>query len=265
MKLKGLKNVELGLGVVTLTVVVVSLQLLMMYNSTLRLGWSFWLSVFLGLVLVLTSVVMYAAYQHLRDRYELEWRAAREMEGERNKLLDEKAAREEAARKATHDAAERERVKGSVIKELHGDGEEALTESYFQIASREWELVQGMMYQRVGREDRFALRDTYAYASISKPIESFALGESLTGQTIANGESLYLEDIPDGFSIIVSGLGSSVPSRLFVVPFGGAEEEIWGAVELAFFRKISEDERMLIEAFTRAYAVRLSDLRQSKE
>lgn len=264
MKIKRLKEIEPSFGMVTLSVVAVSLLLLMMYNSTLRLGWSFWFSVLLGLLLVLAYALMYSSYQQLHRRYDAEWRSAREIEGERNALRDEKAAREEAERKAARDAMERERVKGSVIKELHGDTEDALTASYFEIAGREWELAQGMVYRREGREDCFTLRGKYAYASIAEPIEAFALGESLTGQTIANGESLYLEDIPEGFSIIVSGLGSSVPSRLLIVPFGGASESVWGAVELAFFRKVTEDERMLIEAFTRAYAERLAGLKQSE-
>lgn len=265
MKVKRLKEIEPGLGVVTLTVVVVSLLLLMMYNSTLRLGWAFWISVVLGLLLVFLSVVMHNAYRRLHRRYEVEWRAARELEGERNKLLGEKAAHEEAMRKKAQDATAREQLKGSVIKELRGDDVEALTASYFQIAGREWELAQGMVYRWEKEGARFALGGKYAYASVAEPIESFSLGESLTGQTIANGESLYLEDIPEGFSIIVSGLGSSVPSCLLIVPFGGPEELEWGAVEMAFFRKVTEEERMLIEAFTRAYSARLAGLKQSEE
>lgn len=265
MRLKRGRHIELGLGVVTLTVVVVAVLLLMMYNSTLRLGWSFWISVLMGLLLVGASVVMYRSYQALRIRYEEEWRTARVIEEERDKLREEKARRDEAKRQAEQAATERERVKGSVIRELQGDDEEALTTSYFQIAGREWELAQGMVYQREGQESRFSLSYTYAYASVEDPIESFALGESLTGQTIANGEALYMEDIPRELSIIVSGLGRRVPSRLLIVPFGGAEAAAWGAFELAFFRALSEDERSLIEAFTRAYAARLEKLRAAKE
>lgn len=265
MSVKRERHIEPGLGMVTLTVVVVSVLLIMMYNSTLRLGWAFWISVLLGLILVAAAGLMHRSYQLLRTRYEAEWRAARVIEEERDTLREEKEKREAALRKAEQDATERERIKGSVIKELQGDSEEELTARYFQIAGREWELAQGMVYQREGQEDRFSLGATYAYASVEKPIESFALGESLTGQTIANGEALYIEDIPDDFSIIVSGLGRSVPSRLLIVPFGGGEEEVWGAFELAFFRALSNDERVLIEAFTRAYATRLAKLRSAKE
>lgn len=265
MGLKRDRHIELGLGIVTLTVVVVSVLLLMLYNSTLRLGWAFWVSVVLGMILVAASVLTYRSYMALRTRYDAEWRSARLIEGERNKLREEKEKQEAIAQKAEEDAAAHERVRESVVRELKGANEGELTEAYFRIAGREWELAQGMVYQQVGSEERFELGGAYAYASMGSPIRGFALGEALTGQTIANGEALYLEDIPEGFSIIVSGLGRSAPSGLFIVPFGGRGQGVWGAFELAFFRMLRDDERQLIGAFTRAYAVQLKQLRAAKE
>ena len=265
MRLKRGIRIRPSLGMVALTVVLMSVLPLLVYNNAFRLGWSYWLSLVLGLLVVLLSVATYMSYQSLRARYEEEWRLARKIEGERDSLREEKARREEAERNSEQARLAQEQKRGSIIHELQGADSNALAGSYFQIVGREWELVQGIEYRRRGREERFELGPTYAFASIGEPISSFALGESLTGQTIANGKSLYVDDIPADYSIIVSGLGRGVPTSILIIPYGGAEEAVWGAFELAFFRPLSEDDRMLLEALTRAYATAFIKLTRAKE
>ena len=144
MRLKRGIRIRPSLGMVALTVVLMSVLPLLVYNNAFRLGWSYWLSLVLGLLVVLLSVATYMSYQSLRARYEEEWRLARKIEVERDSLREEKARREEAERNSEQERLAQEQKRGSIIHELQGADSNALAGSYFQIVGREWELVQGI-------------------------------------------------------------------------------------------------------------------------
>jgi hypothetical protein len=69
---------------------------------------------------------------------------------------------------------------------------------------------------------------------------SFNFGEGLIGQVAASGKSLYLDELPEGFSArIESGLGSALPKYLFVLPIK-KENEVSGVIEIATFTPLTE-------------------------
>jgi methyl-accepting chemotaxis protein len=74
----------------------------------------------------------------------------------------------------------------------------------------------------------------------------YEFGEGLIGQAAAEGRTLYVDDIPDGYIKIISGLGSASPRYLLIVPVKN-QNEVLGVMEMAAFTDISEDKRKFVE------------------
>ncbi|MBS1681886.1 MAG: GAF domain-containing protein [Bacteroidetes bacterium] len=71
----------------------------------------------------------------------------------------------------------------------------------------------------------------------------FNWGEGLIGQAAASGNSLYLDELPEGYATrIESGLGSALPKYLFIFPLK-KENEVVGVIEAATFSPLSEANR----------------------
>ncbi|WP_448520052.1 GAF domain-containing protein [Rhodoflexus sp.] len=76
-------------------------------------------------------------------------------------------------------------------------------------------------------------------------------GEGLTGQSLLEKQHFYLDNLPEGYTKVESGLGESVPRFLLVMPLK-ANENVYGVVEIAsmsamppyvieFVRRVSEN------------------------
>jgi hypothetical protein len=95
---------------------------------------------------------------------------------------------------------------------------------------------QGAIYTRSGQ----SVDLKYGYA-VSNEIHSISynLGEGLVGRVAAEGNSLYLDDVPKGYITVFSGLGNISPTRLAVVPVM-TEGKVKGVIEIATFSSINE-------------------------
>lgn len=74
----------------------------------------------------------------------------------------------------------------------------------------------------------------------------FEFGEGLIGQAATTGRSLYLDDVPEGYIKVVSGLGTASPRFVFIVPLK-SNEEVIGMMELATFKPLNDATRKRIE------------------
>jgi hypothetical protein len=70
----------------------------------------------------------------------------------------------------------------------------------------------------------------------------YRLGEGLVGQVAKNGKPIKLDTIPEGYIEIVSGLGGTSPTNLMFLPILSPENEICGVIELASFKKFTEND-----------------------
>ncbi|MFI6505747.1 HAMP domain-containing protein [Nonomuraea typhae] len=71
------------------------------------------------------------------------------------------------------------------------------------------------------------------------PRHKFAIGEGMVGQAAAEGRHIILDDVPAGFITIDSGLSSSTPAQIVVLPIL-FESRVLGVLELASFTPFGE-------------------------
>lgn len=75
----------------------------------------------------------------------------------------------------------------------------------------------------------------YAYDRRKYINKSFRFGEGLPGTCALEKEKIYINEVPEEFSDVISGVGQSKPRYVLLVPLK-IEEEIFGIIELASFR-----------------------------
>jgi transcriptional regulator with GAF, ATPase, and Fis domain len=85
-------------------------------------------------------------------------------------------------------------------------------------------------------------------------------GEGLVGQCFSEGLPVYLLEVPEEYISITSGLGGSTPSALLLVPLK-VNEQVYGVIELASFKKYDDHVRELVERFAESIASTVSSVR----
>jgi putative methionine-R-sulfoxide reductase with GAF domain len=114
-----------------------------------------------------------------------------------------------------------------------------------QAICKQLDAGQGAIYLITdGREVQ--LKGGYALNTGDNTVISYDLGEGLIGQAAAAGKTVYLDDVPDGYIKIISGLGSASPRYLLITPMR-KENNVVGVVEVASFNPLSEDQRKFVD------------------
>lgn len=93
----------------------------------------------------------------------------------------------------------------------------------------------------------------YGYALDKTLSISYGFGEGLVGRVAAEGKRLYLDQLPEGYITVVSGLGNSSPRRLALVPVK-AEDRLAGVLEIATFSDLNESTLAHLEESAEAIA-----------
>ncbi|WP_052444501.1 PAS domain-containing protein [Flammeovirga sp. OC4] len=126
---------------------------------------------------------------------------------------------------------------------------------------------QGELYFLDETEDQkkfLNLEATYAFERkriIEKKIHiDGRFGEGLLGQAYLLGETIYLNDVPEGYTEITSGLGDATPRAVLIVPLK-INDEVEGALEIASFKEIEPFEIEFVERVAESIA---STLRTAK-
>ncbi|KXX68557.1 hypothetical protein AVL50_22610 [Flammeovirga sp. SJP92] len=87
------------------------------------------------------------------------------------------------------------------------------------------------------------LKACYAFDRQKYLDKKIGFGEGLAGRCWQENESLFIDDVPDGYSKIVTGLGLASPKSLLIVPLKFNEQAL-GVIEVASFDVF---ERYMIE------------------
>lgn len=113
---------------------------------------------------------------------------------------------------------------------------------------KEFNYVQALAY-KLDENNKFTSVAKYAYFSDTEPL-SFVEGQGLLGQSVKNKKQFILEDIPDDYIIILSGLGNGKPEQILMQPII-INDKVIGVLEFATFNKFSQFEKETIEEISK--------------
>jgi putative methionine-R-sulfoxide reductase with GAF domain len=105
--------------------------------------------------------------------------------------------------------------------------------------SKNFNIVQGVFFVLDKSDNKFKTKGTYAFYS-EEVFREFELGVGLTGQVAKNKRFLTINNVPEQYIKILSGLGSGSPGFLTLIPVINDDNTI-GIIEIASFEKLSDD------------------------
>lgn len=126
----------------------------------------------------------------------------------------------------------------------------------------EIEASQGAFYTaQTDTEPRtISLFSSYAFIMPESQTLTCEFGEGLAGQVAKENKSIVLDDVPDGYLTILSGLGKAKPSFLMISPVTKGDQ-LLGVAEISSFKKIEAHD----EAFVKKALQRLAEHLNQKE
>ncbi len=113
---------------------------------------------------------------------------------------------------------------------------------------RQLEAGQGAYYEvKDERGERWIeLAGGYALSIGEKSTIKFDMGEGLIGQSAAEGKTLYIDEVPEGYMKIASGLGMASPRYLFITPIQ-KDGKVNGVWEISTFKALTDNQRKFVE------------------
>lgn len=121
------------------------------------------------------------------------------------------------------------------------------------------EAGQGAVYL-LKEEDgkrKLALQSGYALNVAESTVITYEVGEGLIGQAALTGKTLYVDDVPDGYVKIISGLGNASPRYLLIVTLKN-HDRVSGVMEIATFTPLNEQRRKFVEDSAHLIADKIS-------
>ena len=115
--------------------------------------------------------------------------------------------------------------------------------------SKEIEIVQGLFYAKIKKSNSFTVAGEYSFTGNKKP-RDFKAGETLTGQAAKNKEIMIINEIPDKYYVVESGLGKSLPKHIIMVPIVCKNISI-AVMELGTFKDINATEQKVFKELSK--------------
>jgi two-component system chemotaxis sensor kinase CheA len=109
--------------------------------------------------------------------------------------------------------------------------------------SKQINIAQAVFYIK-NDNNIFEPISTYAFYSENE-ISSIKEGEGIIGQAIKDKKMLSIDEIPDGYITIISGLGSGNPKSLLIVP-ALIDNNVVAVAEIASLNKFTEEQKNII-------------------
>ena len=108
------------------------------------------------------------------------------------------------------------------------------------ILAEKLKLVQAEIYlKKTISDDKIKLAYNYAFYNPEGKHLEFEVGEGLIGQVVKNGIPLNLDNVPEGYVTVISGLGKTTPQNLLIIPITIDSDNV-GIIEIASFSKFSK-------------------------
>lgn len=111
--------------------------------------------------------------------------------------------------------------------------------------------------------DHLKLLASYGLSDDLKEVE-MGTKEGITGKVFSDAKAMYLDDLPENYFDISSGLGGAKPKSIAVIPMI-VDEKVTGVVEVASFKTLSNIHRGFLERSMVIIASQLSILKLNAE
>ncbi len=136
--------------------------------------------------------------------------------------------------------------------------EKEIFQTAMQSICKALDAGQGAYYKVIEEEGKRLLELTsgYALSMGESTVIRYEFGEGLIGQAAATTSTLYIDDVPDGYIRIVSGLGSASPKYLIIVPV--KQQQLFGVLEIASFTTVDSNQRKFVEEAAQLIADKIS-------
>jgi hypothetical protein len=126
------------------------------------------------------------------------------------------------------------------------DSEEKFIEKLLSNISNKHDIVQAIAFKKDISTQIYSFQAAYAYFSEHEP-PKFIEGETLPGQVAKNKVALNLNNVPEEYITIISGLGKGSPKHLLILPIINSSNECLGIIELASFKEFDIQRVKLFE------------------
>lgn len=136
------------------------------------------------------------------------------------------------------------------IEEILQNGQ-AVSQNIINEVCKQLQAGQAALY--TVHESTLTFTCGFAVASDEFIKHEYKFGEGLIGRVAKEAKSLYIDKLPKGHITIFSGLGSSSPTYLIIVPLVH-NEEVKGVLEVALFNSISKNTILQLENIGHAWA-----------
>lgn len=126
----------------------------------------------------------------------------------------------------------------SKISEILRDYSNDLEKMCYEIVSfvvKYTNSAQGALFLVDHNNEIIELVAAYAYDRKKILTKKIPFGVGLLGRAVKEGEMIYITDVPEGYTSIVSGLGQEEPRTILIIPFK-FNEVIYALLELASFK-----------------------------
>lgn len=158
--------------------------------------------------------------------------------------------------------AENERLKGEQLQAFRAhwesgapSGELGAAEGLRRICAA-LEAGQGILYAcSEENPNSFEVVSTYAFTNVDELDLSFEWGETLGGQAAKNKKPMVVNEVPDSYHLIRSGLGEALPKALAIFPVLDEEGRVAGVLEIGSFAPFHEDLVQEIERCVQGFSV----------
>lgn len=90
-------------------------------------------------------------------------------------------------------------------------------------------------------------------------------GQGLAGQSWQEKDAIYLQEVPEEYTLINSGLGSSTPRSILVIPMIVNEDDVVGIIELASFKAFKDYEIEFVKKLAENVGANVTTLKNNEE
>ncbi|SDK42132.1 PAS domain S-box-containing protein [Catalinimonas alkaloidigena] len=105
---------------------------------------------------------------------------------------------------------------------------------------------------------------TYAFNKQKFLEQRIAPGDGLVGQCFVEGETIYLEEVPERYISITSGLGDAPPRAVLLVPIK-VNDQVYGVIELASFHRFKPYQIEFVSEVGETLGVTIAGIRTNRQ